>query len=116
MFTLDNPHRVVVDLPASAKPAHLPAVSPGGLVRALRSVFSDEVDPVATGAEMTRRWHDGLERALRARDAGAVPKGRVVDVLYREHPPYPPALTPALGGWINGLSPHRAPGPTNRAG
>lgn len=37
VFTLDNPHRVVVDLPASAKPAHLPAVSPGGLVRALRS-------------------------------------------------------------------------------
>ena len=54
------------------------------LTVALRSVFSDEVDPVATGAEMTRRWHDGLERALRARDAGVVPKGRVADVLYRD--------------------------------
>jgi len=54
------------------------------LTVALRSVFSDEVDPVAVGAEMTRRWWSGLERALRARDAGAIAPRRVVDVLYRD--------------------------------
>jgi hypothetical protein len=52
------------------------------LTTALRSTFSDEVDPEQVGPEMTRRWADGLERALRARDDGLVPADRFFDVRY----------------------------------
>jgi len=52
------------------------------LTVALRGTFSDAVDPVAVGAEMTGRWSEALFGALRARDAGRVPAERVVDVLY----------------------------------
>jgi hypothetical protein len=48
----------------------------------LRSTFSDTVDPVAIGAEVTRRWADGIGRALRARDAGIAPADRFADVQY----------------------------------
>lgn len=54
------------------------------LTTALRSTFSDAVDPIAVGAEMTRRWADGLGRALRARDEERVPARSVVDVLYTD--------------------------------
>jgi len=37
VFTLSNPDRVVVDLPSSSKPARLPAIQHGGLVKALRT-------------------------------------------------------------------------------
>lgn len=50
----------------------------------LRSTFSDDVDPAAVGREVTRRWSAGIDRALRARDAGAAPADRFHDVLYRE--------------------------------
>lgn len=43
------------------------------LTAVLRSTFSDAVDPIAVGTEMTRRW---------ARDEGRVPSRQVVDVLY----------------------------------
>jgi hypothetical protein len=54
------------------------------LTAVLRGTFSDDVDPVAVGAEMTGRWSEALFGALRARDAGRVPAERVVDVLYPE--------------------------------
>lgn len=52
------------------------------LTAVLRGTFSDAVDPLAVGAEMTRRWASGLARALKVRDRGRVPAGRMVDVLY----------------------------------
>lgn len=58
------------------------AGSLASLTVSLRSVFSDAVDPVAVGAEMTRRWSGAMDRALQARDAGRVPARQVVDVLY----------------------------------
>lgn len=58
------------------------APSLASLTESLRSVFSDEVDPVAVGAEMTRRWSGAMDLAMRQRDAGAVPARQVVDVLY----------------------------------
>lgn len=54
------------------------------LTAVLRGTFSDQVDPVAVGAEMTRRWSGALLGALRVRDAGRVPAERVVDVLYTD--------------------------------
>ncbi len=54
------------------------------LTAVLRSTFSDAVDPVAVGAEMTRRWASGLDRALCARDQGRIPPRQVVDVLYSD--------------------------------
>jgi Sulfotransferase family len=52
------------------------------LTTALRSTFSDDVDPERVGPEMTRRWADGLARALRDRDDGLVPADRFFDVRY----------------------------------
>jgi hypothetical protein len=54
------------------------------LTAVLRGTFSDGVDPCAVGAEMTRRWSEGLWRALRARDDGRVPERNVADVLYAD--------------------------------
>jgi hypothetical protein len=54
------------------------------LTAVLRGTFSDDVDPFAVGAEMTRRWSGALFGALRARDAGRVPGERIVDVSYSE--------------------------------
>ena len=50
----------------------------------LRSTFSDDIDPVATGAEATLRWAEGLARAQRERDGGCVPPDRFLDVRYTE--------------------------------
>src|SRR5262249_62192939 len=52
------------------------------LTTALRSTFSDEVDAERVGAEMTRRWAEGLNRALRVRDEGGVAADRLFDVRY----------------------------------
>lgn len=52
------------------------------LTAALRGTFSDDVDPVAVGAEMTERWSRALFGALALRDAGRVPAAQVADVLY----------------------------------
>src|SRR5439155_23738217 len=49
-----------------------------------RSLASADVDPVAIGAEWTRRLADGLARATAVRDRG-VPAGcRVVDVHFAD--------------------------------
>jgi hypothetical protein len=50
----------------------------------LRRTFSDTVDPVAIGAESTRRWAEGLRRARQARDAGCAPPDRFLDVQYTD--------------------------------
>ncbi|MBM4267670.1 MAG: sulfotransferase [Deltaproteobacteria bacterium] len=56
----------------------------GSLTSVLRSAFSDTVDPVRVGPEMTERWSRGLDRALQARDSGRVPAGQILDVDYGE--------------------------------
>ena len=50
----------------------------------LRSTFSDEIDPIATGAECTTRWAEGITRALRDRDSGCAPPAQFCDVRYDE--------------------------------
>jgi hypothetical protein len=52
------------------------------LTTALRSTFSDDVEPVRVGSEMTRRWAEGLDRALRVRDEGVIAAERFFDVRY----------------------------------
>lgn len=52
------------------------------LTVALRSTFSDDVDPVAVGEEMTERWSRALFGALELRDTGRIPSQKVADVLY----------------------------------
>ena len=54
------------------------------LTTELRSTFSDEVDAERVGPEMTRRWAEGLDRALRARDEGIVSADRFFDVRYAD--------------------------------
>jgi hypothetical protein len=48
----------------------------------LRSTFSDGVDPVAVGAEVTQRWAEGMRRALEVRDSGRVDERQFLDVHY----------------------------------
>jgi hypothetical protein len=48
----------------------------------LRATFSDADEPAAVGAEVTRRWAEGLRRALAVRDAGHISADRFVDVHY----------------------------------
>ena len=52
------------------------------LTVALRSTFSDDVDPIAVGEEMTERWSRALFGALELRDTGRIPSAQVADVLY----------------------------------
>jgi hypothetical protein len=58
--------------------------STASLHTTLRSTFSDTIDPADTGAECTRRWSEGLTRALRERDAGCAPPERFLDVRYTD--------------------------------
>jgi sulfotransferase family protein len=50
----------------------------------LRSAFSDAVDPVTVGRNMTERWATAMERACHYRDTGPVPAGRFLDVRYTD--------------------------------
>jgi len=50
----------------------------------LRSTFSDPVDPIAVGSEVTSRWAEGIARALRARDRGCAPAAQFFDVFYTD--------------------------------
>ena len=50
----------------------------------LRSTFSDTVDPVEVGVEVTRRWAEGIERALRVRDSIPDSASRFFDVRYAD--------------------------------
>ena len=60
------------------------AASLASLTTVLRRTFSDTVDPVAVGGEMTERWADGIYRAMRERDAGVAPRDHFFDVRYAE--------------------------------
>jgi hypothetical protein len=54
------------------------------LVCTLRGVATDHVDPHEVGREWTARLADGLGRAMRVRDGGAVPAAQVFDVSFAE--------------------------------
>lgn len=54
------------------------------LTSVLRGAFSDHVDPLKIGAEMTHRWTKGLEFALAARDGNPATNRRFFDVRYDE--------------------------------
>jgi len=60
----------------------IPSLS--SLFTELRRVFSDSVDPLKTGPEVTRVWKDGLDRGLRALDSGVVPADRVQHIRYMD--------------------------------
>jgi hypothetical protein len=63
----------------------LPVVgSLASLTAVLRSAFSDTVDPLSVGPEMSTRWGGGLMKALEDRDTGRVPAGQVFDVAYED--------------------------------
>lgn len=63
----------------------LPVVgSLASLTAVLRSAFSDGVDPLLVGPEMSERWARGLMKALADRDAGRVPEEQVLDVHYTD--------------------------------
>jgi hypothetical protein len=67
-------HREPLEVVASASSLHT----------VLRSTFSDTVDPVAVGAEVTHRWAEGMRRALAARDGRCAPAERFLDVQYAD--------------------------------
>ena len=50
----------------------------------LRQAFSDAVDPIMVGREMTELTADELRVGLQARDAGCAPSERFLDVRYRD--------------------------------
>jgi sulfotransferase family protein len=60
----------------------LPSVA--SLTAVLQRVFTDRIDLAEIGLEVTRRWANGLERAMDLRQSGRVPGDRFVDVLYHE--------------------------------
>jgi hypothetical protein len=53
------------------------------LITLLRSLATDRIDPVAIGADWTRRLADGLERATAVRERACAP-GQVLDVHFRD--------------------------------
>jgi hypothetical protein len=67
-------HRDPLEVVASVASLHV----------ALRSVFSDSVDPVAVGPEVSRMLADDIRRGFGARDDGSVPADRFVDLRYTE--------------------------------
>jgi hypothetical protein len=58
--------------------------SVASLTAVLRGVFSEAVDPLEIGREVTHQWSNGLERALQFRRSRAVAAERFVDVQYRD--------------------------------
>ncbi|HAC78795.1 MAG TPA: sulfotransferase [Deltaproteobacteria bacterium] len=54
------------------------------LTAVLRGAFSEQVDRLGVGREMTERFAEGMRLALEARDSGRVPADRFLDVDYRE--------------------------------
>ncbi len=58
------------------------SASNASLTATLRSAFSDEVNPFELGPECSRRWAEGIARAMRARDCGQVPSERYLDLYY----------------------------------
>ncbi len=60
------------------------STSLASLTAALRSTFSEAVDPVAIAREMTARWANAIERACHFRDRGQVAAERFFDVRYTD--------------------------------
>jgi hypothetical protein len=58
------------------------AASNASLTATLRSAFSDEIDPLEVGPECSRRWAEGMSRALRSRDHDCAPEERFLDLYY----------------------------------
>jgi hypothetical protein len=58
--------------------------SVASLTTALRCAFSDHVDLVEIGHEVTQHWVEGLTRVMKARRDGRVPTERFLDVNYHE--------------------------------
>ena len=58
------------------------AASNASLTAALRSAFSDGIDPLEVGPECSRRWAEALGRAIRFRDQGGAPAERFLDLRY----------------------------------
>jgi hypothetical protein len=56
--------------------------SVASLTAVLQAAFADEVDVAEIGREVSRRWTDGLDRALRLRQSGRVAADRFFDVHY----------------------------------
>jgi hypothetical protein len=58
--------------------------SVASLTAVLQHAFTDELDPLEIGHEVSRRWTNGLDRAMRLRKSGRVPAERFFDVHYHE--------------------------------
>jgi len=58
--------------------------SNASLTAALRSAFSDDVDPLEVGPECSRRWAEAIGRAVRSRDRGCAPAERFLDLYYSD--------------------------------
>jgi Sulfotransferase family len=58
--------------------------SVASLTAVLQGVFTDRLDLGEIGQEVTRRWANGLERAMHLRQSGRVPGERFFDVHYHE--------------------------------
>jgi Sulfotransferase family len=58
--------------------------SVASLTAVLQGAFTDELDPLEIGREVSRRWTNGLDRAMRLRRSGRLPAERFVDVHYHE--------------------------------
>jgi hypothetical protein len=56
--------------------------SNASLTAALRSAFSDGIDPLEVGPECSRRWAEAIGRAVRSRDRGCAPAERFLDLYY----------------------------------
>jgi len=58
--------------------------SVASLTAVLQRAFTDEVDAFEIGHEVSRRWTNGLDRAMRLRRSGRVSPDRFFDVHYHE--------------------------------
>ena len=58
--------------------------SEASLHTVLRQIFSDVVDPVAVGREVTELTADEIRTGLQARDRGCAPPERFLDLRYRD--------------------------------
>lgn len=77
------------------------AASLASLTSVLRSAFSDMVDPLKVGPEMSERWCRGLMKALADRDAGRVPGDQVLDVMYDDLVADPIGTVRRIYQWSN---------------
>jgi len=60
----------------------LPSVA--SLTAVLQGAFADGLDLAEIGREVTRRWANGLERAIQVRSSGRIAAERFLDVHYHE--------------------------------